>query len=141
MQDINPILEMIERNRKIREATGSALTQYSEKVDRDLRKTCHGDWSHEQVAGNVRMLMRNDLDHESICTTARDRIIWLARRVEELEAQLHASVSDNLTDIVLNTKRSYSKQYADKKFEYVTAKGEFNGLSVDITVRIRKCGT
>lgn len=38
------------------------------------------------VAGTVRMLMRDQLNHESICTLARDRIIYLADRLGEIEA-------------------------------------------------------
>lgn len=47
----------------------------------------------EQMASRVRMLMRSDLDHESVCTSARDRIMCLvkeksqlAERVKTLEA-------------------------------------------------------
>ena len=43
------------------------------------------DLSDEEVAGQVRMLMRDQLDHESICTLARDRIMALSKRVAELE--------------------------------------------------------
>lgn len=42
--------------------------------------------SHKDLANRVRMLMRDDLDHEIVCAAARDRIAWLAARVEELEA-------------------------------------------------------
>lgn len=34
--------------------------------------------SDMEVAGRVRMLMRADLDHEAVCTLARDRIVYLA---------------------------------------------------------------
>jgi len=34
--------------------------------------------SDMEVAGRIRMLMRGQLDHEAVCTTARDRIVYLA---------------------------------------------------------------
>lgn len=50
-----------------------------------------------EVAGIVRMLMRNDLQHEHICVMARDRIMGLSKanaaltaRVAELEKALAA---------------------------------------------------
>lgn len=44
------------------------------------------DLSDMEVAGQVRMLHRNQLDHERVCTLARDRIVYLADRLGELEA-------------------------------------------------------
>lgn len=41
--------------------------------------------SDEWVANEVRMLMRDDLYHEAICMAARDRIMRLSLRVEQLE--------------------------------------------------------
>lgn len=37
------------------------------------------DLTDEQVADKVCMLMRSDMDHEHVCTLARDRIASLAR--------------------------------------------------------------
>ena len=42
----------------------------------------------EQIAGAVRMLMRDDLSHEAICVMGRDRIARLSRRVAHLEAHI-----------------------------------------------------
>jgi hypothetical protein len=53
-----------------------------------LDQTCGGHLSNEEVAVKVRMLMRHDLDHEAVCTIARDRIVWLAGHAAELEAAL-----------------------------------------------------
>ncbi len=39
--------------------------------------------SDMEVAGRVRMLMRTDLNHESVCTLARDRIVYLSDRLDE----------------------------------------------------------
>jgi hypothetical protein len=46
--------------------------------------------THEEAAGMVRMLLRNDLDHESVCCMARDRILHLAQENERLKAELSA---------------------------------------------------
>lgn len=51
----------------------------------DLSKLTGGHLSHDEVAAKVRMLMRSDLDHEAVCCMARDRIKWLAWRIECLE--------------------------------------------------------
>lgn len=47
----------------------------------------HGDKSDDWVAGNVRMLSRDSLDHEAICVAARDRIKRLSVRAIELELE------------------------------------------------------
>jgi hypothetical protein len=49
--------------------------------------------SDMEVAGEVRMLHRSQLNHESICTLARDRIVYLADRLGEIEASAVAPVS------------------------------------------------
>lgn len=41
--------------------------------------------SDMEVAGRIRMLMRGQLDHESVCTLARDRIVYLADRLGEID--------------------------------------------------------
>ena len=46
----------------------------------------HGTKSDEWIADRVRMLSRNDIDHEAICCAARDRIMRLTLRVAELKA-------------------------------------------------------
>lgn len=45
-------------------------------------------WSDEQVASKVRMLMRDDLDHEAVCVMARDRIVYLSAVVAERDRQI-----------------------------------------------------
>lgn len=47
--------------------------------------------SHEEAAGTVRMLMRDQLDHEWICCMARDRILHLAQENDRLREALTAS--------------------------------------------------
>lgn len=44
--------------------------------------------SHEEAAGTVRMLLRSDLDHETVTCMARDRILHLAQENERLRAVL-----------------------------------------------------
>lgn len=50
----------------------------------DLTTLTGGNLTHDEVAGRVRMLTRDQLNHESICCMARDRIKWLAHRESEL---------------------------------------------------------
>jgi len=42
----------------------------------------------KQVASAVRMLMRDQLDHEMICTLGRDRIIDLSKQLDMAERAL-----------------------------------------------------
>lgn len=45
------------------------------------------DLPDEAVAGIVRMLMRDQLDHERVCTMARDRILYLSQTGTTLRAE------------------------------------------------------
>jgi hypothetical protein len=54
----------------------------------DLQTLCGPQFSHEEVAGKVRMLMRDDLDHEVVCTMARDRLMHLIHHLSVALAQL-----------------------------------------------------
>jgi hypothetical protein len=47
-----------------------------------------------EVAGRVRMLMRSDLDHEGVCTLARDRIMALSKRTVELQKALDLALAN-----------------------------------------------
>lgn len=47
------------------------------------------DLTDLEVAGMVRMLMRNQLNHEFICTLARDRIMGLSKEVDRLRGVLN----------------------------------------------------
>jgi hypothetical protein len=54
-----------------------------------------------EMAFKVRMLMRNDLDHEAVCTAARDRIMWLSQQLEEQRTKIIedcATIAERLTD-------------------------------------------
>ena len=41
-----------------------------------------------EVAGMVRMLMRDDLNHEFVCMAGRDRIMYLSQQIDRLEVEL-----------------------------------------------------
>lgn len=47
----------------------------------------------EEMAGEVRMLMRDQLDHEAICTAARDRIMCLVAEKKALQEALESVAS------------------------------------------------
>ncbi|MEX1669099.1 hypothetical protein AB4876_09260 [Zhongshania guokunii] len=47
---------------------------------------CGAKYSDIEVASMVRMLMRNQLNHEAVCTMGRDRIMYLSQRIEKLQA-------------------------------------------------------
>ena len=51
------------------------------------------DLTDYEVAGKVRMLMRHDLDHEGVCTLARDRIMALSKRTVELQKALDLALA------------------------------------------------
>lgn len=46
--------------------------------------------SDMEVASKVRMLFRDQLDHEAVCVGGRDRIMFLSQRVAALETRLQA---------------------------------------------------
>lgn len=54
----------------------------------------YADKSHIELAGMVRMLMRDDLYHEGVCTAARDRIVWLADKLGAANDELERIRSD-----------------------------------------------
>lgn len=56
---------------------------------------CGAQYSDIEVAHKVRMLMRDQLNHEAVCTIGRDRIMYLSQRVKKLEDALRA-VTDEL---------------------------------------------
>lgn len=47
-----------------------------------------GEMSDEWIADRVRMLMRDDIYHEAICTAGRDRIMRLSLQVTDLRQAL-----------------------------------------------------
>lgn len=56
------------------------------------------DLSDFEVAVKVRMLMRDQLDHEAICELARDRIMGLSKRVAALSAPATPPPAGSVTD-------------------------------------------
>jgi hypothetical protein len=72
-----------------------------------------------EVAGRIRMLMRGQLDHESVCTLARDRIVYLADRLGEIEALTEADVTAGaaaIVDIWMGEDRSWRSRINDSDF-------------------------
>lgn len=63
-----------------------------EIVDRETM--CGAHYTDYEVAGKVRGLMRNDLDHEMVITIARDRIMWQSQEIERLQMQLRSAGVD-----------------------------------------------
>ena len=56
-----------------------------DEIDKD--RMVFSDKSDLEVALQVRMLMRDQLNHEQVCTGGRDRIMFLSQEVERLKAQ------------------------------------------------------
>ena len=61
---------------------------------------CYGALSDIEMAGKVRMLYRDTLEHEAICTGARDRIMYLSQQLEKSNKLLEKVVSDSDIGIV-----------------------------------------
>lgn len=80
-------LRMMERP-EISDEGRAALREKHRRNSPTHDKEIHGTMSDEWVANAVRMLMRNDLDHEAIVVAARDRIMRLSLEVERLNALL-----------------------------------------------------
>lgn len=63
------------------------------------------------VAMRVRMLMRDQLDHEAVCVMARDRIMALSKEVARLTAALaerpKATPADDALIAVVSATRAY----------------------------------
>lgn len=49
---------------------------------------CMGHLSDIEMAHVVRMLYRDTLNHEAVCTAARDRIMYLSQQVKRLEKEM-----------------------------------------------------
>lgn len=49
----------------------------------DKKTMCGQHLSDLEVASEVRMLTRSQLDHEAVCTMARDRIMYLSQQLEK----------------------------------------------------------
>lgn len=52
-----------------------------------LSELAFGHFNHHELAVKVRMLLRTDILHEAVLNGARDRIVWLAARYDEVVAQ------------------------------------------------------
>jgi hypothetical protein len=58
------------------------IPRHVEIASKPFAELAGATFSNDDVANSVRMLTRNDLGHEAVCTVARDRIVWLAGRVD-----------------------------------------------------------
>lgn len=85
--DIQAALEEEKARKDIDDAPGYTRAQQSELSDLAM-----SDLTHRQLANRVRMLMRTDWTYEAVVVAARDRIAWLAKRVEDLEDALKENV-------------------------------------------------
>ncbi len=82
-------------------------------VEKD--KMIAGKKSDIEVAGMVRMLMRDDLNHEFVCVAGRDRIMYLSQQLEKAKEKL---------EIVRQVARG-ERQVADDDTEGMTWIAEF----------------
>jgi len=69
---------------------------------------CGDQFTDAQIAGKVRMLYRDQIDHEAVCTMARDRIVWLAEQNAALLAALDGLVNNGFTVEELARRWSWS---------------------------------
>jgi hypothetical protein len=87
---------------EVRHATAADAKAAAEYKGPPLRFTHNGNereaampWlSHVEMAGRVRMLLRDDWTHEATVCAARDRILHLAQENERLNAELNALKKD-----------------------------------------------
>ncbi len=85
------------------------LTEENESLKRDAHTVSHlrqvltrvrerphlGDnLTDSEMAGKIRMMMRDDLDHELVCVMARDRIISLSDQISTARAALKVAVAE-----------------------------------------------
>jgi hypothetical protein len=80
-----------ERGEWSAEAQMEYARQHAESMARGM--TAYADESHMEIAGRVRMMMRESVDHEALCTAARDRIAFLVVENERLKAELAAALA------------------------------------------------
>ena len=117
MSEVNETLEEeVIRLRKENKDLEFRLSRVQKIVVDGYMRMPYGHLTHEQMAGMVRMLMRDTLNHEAIVVAARDRIIYLAREVEDLKEVLSGVIPNGykLLRNSTNDQRSYlsdSEQY------------------------------
>lgn len=80
-------------------------------------KTLAGmQYSDEEVAYFVRMLMRDQINHEMVCTLGRDRIMLLSERLEradEIIKKLMTTGKENLLPETLQEIQTHLQQSED----------------------------
>jgi hypothetical protein len=94
-------------------AEANSLGQLTTFSSDDISQLAGGHLSHDQVATQVRMLLRTDFDHEAVCVMGRDRIKWLAHRVAVLEHEALSAggrLSQALTDVMAERRRQIEQE-------------------------------
>lgn len=80
----DPVEESIRRRLRLADLDAEMRRVTNHGRPRDA----HADWSDQRVAGQARMLYRDQLDHEAICVTVRDRILSLVEAIAELDREI-----------------------------------------------------
>ncbi len=78
-----------------------------------------------EVAGMVRMLMRDDPSHEIICLIARDRILWLSDQVKRLTEERDAA------KLRLGLEWSKDGALSERNAEIATLRAELEAATKD----------
>lgn len=75
-----------------------------------------------EVAGRVRMLMRTDLNHESVCTLARDRIVYLSDRLDEVTSVTEEQIARSIYGAASrNMSADFPAGWTARRFEELNA--------------------
>lgn len=90
-----------------------------------------------QVAGEVRMLMRDQLNHEAVCMAARDRIMYLSQQLEEEKKRRKKEVGFLEEKFVRIKELSGAKLGRIKKAKDLRHK-EINKIAHDALVRSKE---
>jgi hypothetical protein len=87
-----------------------------DKVEKETMAFAH--LSDPEMALKVRMLTRNQLDHESVCVGARDRIMYLSQQLKISDAKVNnleeekALLEEKIYDLEEDISRSrYGEDY------------------------------
>lgn len=102
------IVTALERDITIRAQISQVLKDEPPKlyVNGSWHQMMSPDLSDDDVAVRVRMLFRDELEHEYVCTLARDRILSLSQRLAALAA-IHAGAASTVYLIWSNEHRAW----------------------------------
>lgn len=86
-------------------------------------------YTDAEVAGMVRMLMRDQADHEMICVLARDRILEISGRLAQLQADLKES-QEKFAEMLTN--RDYWQERCEvARRNQVIAQAKLENMAID----------